>query len=142
MGDIITGHIDTPPGTLHTPPEGACCDKHPSDAATFAVQGDTDAGSAVIHYQCEFCHQKYLMQAPEPEGGDCEWCGQYHPALQDYRNLREGLMAPLERVCPPCIHQDQESIIDDVPSEQDGIDVRDADADLNDDDTYFHDEEH
>jgi hypothetical protein len=142
MSDLIAGRVGTPPGTLHPIPPGTPCDKHPDVLSRYRVQGDTDADSAVLHDMCDFCYQTYLMQAPEQEGGCCEWCGKFAKLLQDYRDAKEGFAGPIYQVCEECIHQDQENIVDDLPSQEDGFNVNDADPGLNDDDTYFHDEGH
>lgn len=140
MADILTGKITTLPGTLHDVPWGTMCDSHPQDRAEYRVQGETDAISAKVHDMCAFCYQRHQMQEPEAEVEECEWCAAKSKHLQDYRDIREGLLGAIHRICPKCIAEDQASVIDDVPTVAQGFNVRDADQD-NDDDGYFLEED-
>lgn len=136
MAEILTGQITTAPGHEHTVPWGTMCDNHPEDRAHYRVQGETDALSAKLTDMCEFCYQRHQMQEPDKEVEECEWCTTPSTNLADYRDLKEGLLGDIYRVCPKCIHEDQHNIIDEVPSEKMGFNVRNADED-NDDDTVF-----
>lgn len=108
------------------------CDFHPDRPAVARIQGETDSFGSELNDMCEQCLKAYRKVASSPEArmGRCDWCKSDATDLSYTRDIDEGMVGPVYRVCGPC----RKKYYDDLKAEADEYNNRYGDFDDYDDD--------
>ena len=111
MADTI-GPTSRMPGSAHTLPEGATCDRHPDRAAVARIQGETDSMGAELNDMCQQCldEDREFLRTFDTSGA-CEWCGNFSPKRSNRRDYDEGMAGRIYLVCRPCIDREEEEAL-------------------------------
>jgi hypothetical protein len=104
MADISSGPVSSMPGSTHTLPAGALCDRHADRPAIARVQGETDSFGCEYLDVCQECKDEITAYhaSPEARTGCCDYCSKHATDLADWRDYDEGMAGPLYRVCGEC----------------------------------------
>lgn len=103
-----SGPVTSMPGSTHSVPLGAMCDRHVTVPAVKRVQGETDSFGCEYILACDRCAADLRRLALAPRSGVCDWCGQAADDLRKRRDYDEGMSGRLYDVCGKCAARDNE----------------------------------
>lgn len=131
------GPVSSMPGSSHSFPEGAMCDRHADLPAVARIQGETDSFGCEYILMCDDCLSAFrAFQDQEREAEKyCDWCRSMQKGVRPHRDMDEGSAGPLYNVCPKCIAKETEEAYAELESlESQGFDDPDPDQDFDDSD--------